>query len=155
MNTPVNRTILAAASILLLGSALVPAAHAGSGTSRDSVITESKRTKDGELRCTVTFPSATLHPGEETGGHMKVTNTTDHDVTFYLGFRAASIVVRDDNGTTLVNTADWPLPSPAPDPVTCRRISVAQWGWATRSSGGPARWPSPRSATSDGGTRSI
>ena len=71
--------------MLLLGSAMVPAAHAGSGTARVAAITESEHTKHGELRCTVTFPSATLQPGEQTGGHMKVTNTTDHDVMLLSG----------------------------------------------------------------------
>ena len=84
-HAPVGPTILAAASMLLLGSAIVPAALAGSGTSRVSAITESEHTMHGELRCTVTFPSATLQPGEQTDGRMKVTNTTDHDVMFYRG----------------------------------------------------------------------
>lgn len=137
MNLPGRRAILAAASVLLLGSAIVPAALAGSGASRVSAITESKRTKDGELRCTVTFPSATLHPGDWTGGHMKVANTTDHDVTFYLGFRAASIVVRDDSGTTLVNTANWPFPVPAPYPVTLPAHGSRKLGLADTV----VRWP--------------
>ena len=85
MNLPGRRAILAAASMLLLGSAIVPCSTRWVRASRVSAITESKRTKDGQLRCTVTFPSATLHPGDQTGGHMKVANTTDHDVTLLSG----------------------------------------------------------------------
>ena len=137
MIMPRRLTILSVASMLLLGSAVVPAAHAGSGTARVSAITESEHTKHGELRCTVTFPSATLQPGEQTGGRMKVTNTTDHDVMFYVGFRAASIVVRDDSGTTLVDTAYWPFPSPAPYPVTLPAHRTRQLGLADTV----VRWP--------------
>jgi hypothetical protein len=74
---------------------------------------------------------------------MKVTNTTNRDVTFYLGFRAASIVVRDDSGTTLVNTADWPFPSPAPYPVTLPAHRSRQLGLADAV----VRWPGTLSIT--------
>lgn len=137
MNAPLGRTILAAASILLLCTTMAPAAQAVAKVSRASGVTESKRSKDGELRCTVTFPSDTLQPGEQTGGHMKVTNTTNHDVTFSLGFLAASIVVRDGSGTTLVNTANWPFPSPPPYPVTLPAHRTRQLGLADTV----VRWP--------------
>src|SRR4051794_3604571 len=123
--------------MFLLGSLLIPPAHAKSRPSRASVVTESERTKHGELRCTVTFPSDTLQPGEQTGGHMNVTNTTNHDVSFYVGFRAASIVVRDGSGTTLVNTANWPFPSPPPSPVTLPAHRTRQLGLADTV----VRWP--------------
>lgn len=137
MNMSLRRVVLAAGSVLLLGTVMMPAARAGPPISRTSAITESERTKHGELRCTVTFPSATLHPGAPTGGHMKVTNTTNHNVTFYLGFLAASIIVRDDGGTALVNTAYWPFSSPPPSPVTLPAHRTRQLGLADTV----VRWP--------------
>jgi hypothetical protein len=143
MRATVKRVFLAAASVLLLCSSMVPIAHAASRTSSGSAVTESEFTKHGKLSCTVSFPSTTLDPGGRTGGHMKVTNMTDHDVTFSVGFRAASIIVRDDGGSLLVNTADWPYPSPAPVPVTLpahrsRRLDLADT---------VIRWPGTLSIT--------
>ena len=137
MNLRRKRAVLTAASILLLCATTAQAARAAARASSASAVTESKRTKDGELRCTVTFPSAALQPGEETGGHIKVTNTTDHDVSFYLSFRAASMVVRDGSGTTHVNTAYWPFPSPAPYPVTLPGHRTRPLGLADTV----VRWP--------------
>ncbi len=143
MRVTIRRACLAAASVLVLCSSMVPIAHAASRTPSGSAVTESEFTMHGKLRCTVSFPSTTLDPGGRTGGHMKVTNMTDHDVTFYLGFRAASIIVRDDSGSLLVNTADWPFPSPAPTPVTLPAHRSRRLGLADTV----IRWPGTLSIT--------
>jgi hypothetical protein len=65
-------------------------------------VTTSARDKTGDLRCTASFPSATLTPGSPTGAIFSVKNISHHsvDTAIYLG----TLKFEDQNGTVLGNT---------------------------------------------------
>jgi len=65
-------------------------------------VTTSALDKTGHLRCTASFPSATLTPGSPTGVIFSVKNVSRHpvDSALYLG----TLRFQDQNGTMLGNT---------------------------------------------------